>query len=147
MGRMYVASGTSTAITTAANLFQLATEDDSVIFIHRFGLRVATTTDEALTVTLSRVGTAATGGTGVNANPLDPGDAADSATILNEPTGEATKTEIGRWNTSTLAGLEIIYTPEERPVLSGAAPTVLFETDLTITSADVSWMIVFEEIG
>lgn len=145
---MYVASGTATAISTAANLFQVTTEDDSVILIHRIALRAGTTTDEQTGVKMQRVSTAAgSPSTTITANPLDPGDASFSGTILNEPTGGSGATELGRWNMSTLAGLEIIYTPEERPVLSGAAPNLLIATEDTITSVDVEWMVTFEEIG
>lgn len=145
---MYVATGTADAISTAANLFQITTEDDSIIFIHRISLRPGTTTDQFTGVKLERVSSpAGSPYVLINANPLDPGDAADSATIYNEPTGGSGATEIGRWNMSTLAGLEIIYTPEERPVLSGAAPTILMSTEDTLTSVDIEWMVIFEEIG
>lgn len=148
MGRMYVASGTATAISSAANLFQMTTDDDSVVLIHRIALRAGTIIDEQTGVKMERVSTpAGSPSTTITASPLDPGDSSFSGTILNKPTNGSGATELGRWNMSTLAGLEIIYTPEERPVLSGAAPNLLIGTEDSITSADVEWMVVFEEIG
>ena len=147
MGRMYAVSSTATTVTAAQLLASIDTHDDKVILIHRIALRVQTVTDEAIGFVVDRMSVVPTGGASVpTANPMDPGDAADSATCRNEPTGGTIGVEIGRWNTSTLAGLEVIYTPEERPVIS-AGLGISISSELTITSASIDWMILFEEIG
>lgn len=99
-------------------------------------------------VVLYRAGSAGSGGTSVSANPLNPGDAADSSTILRHNSSEASSltalvAETFHWQ----AGWYYKPTPEERIVLGGSDVLVMVLEDTVAATMSTSCTMIFEEIG
>jgi hypothetical protein len=158
MGRMYTASYSPNAQTSAFDAFELLAPSDSILVIHSIRLWQTTelgdAAEEVLTLTMTRgIGsvTSGSGGTTPDIHPHDDGDAAFGGTI------EARNTTQLAVGTGTLEVLDRdgwqlrmpylrVYTPEERPVISPGdywALGVSAPGDSTTIGASIT----FEEIG
>lgn len=150
MGRIYTATGEIAAYTGGADsdFLQITCAADKVLLIHAFEISQSSSeTDDSARVTFETRTAAKTGGSTINALAVDPGDAADSATVIQSPdTGSPTDTIQRGWAWSALAGLEKIFTPETRIVLGGQ-DVGCFKFKDTITAVDLTYTVVFEEIG
>jgi hypothetical protein len=150
MGRMYVLSNTIAAFTGPKTVFELGALTNTILVVHRIGLSQSTSeTDDSTLITFGTY-TASGTGTPVTANveALDAGSAAYGGTAEDNHTVDITTgaSILGREGISLLAGYQKIFTPEERPIVSGAG---FFALNLTaaITAVTIAYEVVFEEIG
>lgn len=148
MGRMYVASGDLPTWTAAGDVVELIAPADAIVVLHRLTLQQSTSeTDDSTSVLLSRVGTSGSGGGAITATPLQVGDAAFGGTIEEGNTTDSTgNTVLYNWGMSVLAGLDVIWTPETRPIISPSAALVVTTGD-ALSSVTLEWTLEFEEIG
>lgn len=123
MGRVYTANLAPTAITAAADLFELTPGDDIPLLVH--GFRVWQTSDlgdaQEEIITLSWVRGNATSGSGGNAAaapvPKDHRDPTAVATFESaNTTAASTGTPVTVYSTgwNVRAPLEVVFTPEQR---------------------------------
>lgn len=152
MGRIYKLSGdiTSYAGNDGANVFlQIECAANKLIYLNRFRVGQSTSiVDQANVLHLVKRSAAQTGGTVINAETDDDGDAADSATITEQPTiGAPSDTVKDRWGISMIAGLEHIWIPDDRPIISGAAVWGFRIVGTLTTPVTLEYSLSFEEIG
>jgi hypothetical protein len=148
MGRIYYQTS-DIATFTSGDVIELNCAATDIILLHSLHVKPQATADEAFNVVLARASGAGTGGntTGIDPAPALVGDAAFGGTYREAATGAATGlTELSRWAVSTLAGLDVIWTPETRPVVPPSGRIVIKVED-AISSATLEWNIIFEEIG
>jgi len=150
MGRIYTVVDTGTAFgTPAGDILQIVCSSVKTIKIHSFVLTCQTETDDSTVITMSRFATIGSGGVSINANPIDPGDNGDSATILARNTTDASSTETRMWaeGMSILAGLQKIWTPETRPTIPPNGNLVFKSIVVLTTDVTFTTFVEFEEIG
>lgn len=159
MGRLYTAEFNAIALTAQVDFFELVAPADAVVQVHRFILsqhtEVKDAEEEGLLVLMKRgegTVTSGSGGTTPTARPTQKGSPAYGGTVEANNT---TKMVVGTgaivnlypfgWNIRAI--LDVIFTPEERPVIS---PSDRITLELATTPADsitFNGVIVFEEIG
>lgn len=152
MGRMYIATFNGVAVTAAQDLFELIAPADSAIQIHSWAISQSSdagdSESEQLSVLCHRGTATGSGGSTLTPAPLNVGDPAFGGTVeSNNTTQSAEGTKLGAQCFNVMAGIEKIYTPESRPVIS---PSGLFIVELTGAPGDsltMSGEIVFEAIG
>lgn len=159
MGRFYVGRFKDVAVTAAQDFFEIAGPTDAVTIVHRVLLTQSTelgdAAEEQLKLTTNRgVGTvtSGSGGSTVTPQPISDGDTAyggtveaNNTTIMAVGTGTLEELEAFAWNIRM--PLDLIWTPETRPVIS---PGNRWTIELEAAPADsvtVSGTIWFEEIG
>ena len=158
MGRLHKASFAPTAQTVAVDAFELLAPTDSILRIHSFRIWQTTelgdAAEEVLTVTETRgIGTVTSGSGGAtpDIHPVDDGDAAFGGTIEARNTtqlaaGTGTLEILDRRGWNIRVPLEVIFTPEERPVIG---PGEYYAIGVSAPADSVTWgaSITFEEIG
>jgi len=153
MGRLYTAGFANVAQAAAGDLMQIVCGADKIITIHSifYGQEDDVGDDNADMgrVQVVRASTAGSGGTSVDAEPLDAGDAADSATILrhNSSAAAGTVTVIETETFNWQAGWFFKPTPAEHPIISGQGVLVVRLENTPAASHQTSMTIVFEELG
>lgn len=149
MGRIYTQTS-DIASFTEGDIIELNAPSDAVVILHSIHVGLQVETDDSSALLLQRATTAGAGGntTGITPAPMQVGDAAFGGTYREAATTDAagTLTVLQRWNFSALMGLDVIWTPETRPVISPSGRIVLNIED-TLTAATLEWNMVFEEIG
>lgn len=148
LGRMYVASGDITTFSTAGDVFELIAPSDAIVVVHSLSVTQSTSeTDDSAALVLSRVGTSGSGGTAITARPMEVGMPAFGGSVEEANTTDSTgNTALMNWGLSTLQGLDVIWPPETRPVISPSGALVL-TTEGDLTSVTLEWIITFAEIG
>ena len=152
MGRMYSATFEEVAVTAAQDLFQILAPADSAVILH--SLHISQSSDagdsesEQLNVLIHRGSTDGSGGSTPTPTPLHLGDAAAGTVVEANNTTQGTEgTFVHAESFNVMAGLQIVWTPETRPVIS---PSDLLHIELQTAPADsltMSGTIYFEEIG
>ena len=155
MGRIYTATFRNIAVTAVQDIFELVAPADSIVKIHRITLGQVTDVGDAAEEILdiqwtSGHGTSGSGGSSVTPVPRMLGDAAFGGTCERNNTTQAssgTIVEHYNWSWNIRGPFDVVFTPEERPVLSPSRYGCL---ELPVAPADsitMSGTIVFEEIG
>jgi hypothetical protein len=159
MGRLYVATFKSIAVTAQQDFFELQAPADAVVVIHSYEMHQETEAKDAeeeqlLIVEKRGEGsvTSGSGGAAVTPVPLEKGEPAFGGTVERNNT---TKLAVGtgaikeflpqQWNVRQ--PLEKLFTPETRRVIS---PSDFWALELGTTPADsiiMSGQVTFEEIG
>ncbi len=152
MGRVYSVTDNIPAFGTAAgDVVEGVPGTNKPFLIHSVTItQRASETSEQFAVRVSRMATSGSGGATVGANPLDPGDAADSATWEFANTTDATSTETELWNEdwNALSGWQYLPAPEDRPFFpSGGASFVVKILDTPVANLNLDVTVVFEEFG
>ncbi len=152
MGRMYSAVFDNIAQSAAGDIIEIASAAAKVVIIHSIFYGQEDDYGDASAdggrLTLQRATTSGSGGTVVTGLPLDPGDAAGSATVeRNNSTPAATLTLLVGETFNWQAGWFYKPTPEERVVLGGADIVVLRLEDTPAVSHNTSLTLIYEEIG
>jgi len=157
MGRMYCCTLAPTAITVAADLFELTPADDKPVIVH--GFRVFQTSDvgdaqdEILGLAWVR-GNATSGSGGNAAANAVPKAAGDSTSGFTFESGNTTAASTGTpvtcyqtgWNVR--APLEVVFTPEQRIVCTqGQSLLVLRMLGAPADSLTIGASVDVEEIG
>ena len=152
-GRIYTGIFEEVAVTAIQDFFELIGPADSALLIHEWGIYQSSDAGDAASEMLQILchrGTATgSGGTSETPVPKNVGDAAFGGTMeVNNTSQSAEGAHIGGTYTfNIMAGIQQIYTPETRPVIS---PSGLFIIESQIAPADsltMSGYLTFEEIG
>lgn len=159
MGRMYIAQFNEVAVTAAQDLFEIAAPSTGVIVIHEWSIGqntdVGDAQDEVLRIEEVRgdgTVTSGSGGSTPTPEPIDNGYGASGATVeanntTRMATGTGTLDVLRQYFWNVRVGLEKVYTPETRPVISPSDRWTLSLDDTPADSITMSGSIVFEEIG
>lgn len=152
MGRMYAASFELVAATAAQDLFEINAPADAVVVVHGFWLSqssdVGDAASEMLNILMHRGSTSGSGGSTPTAAPLEVGTPAFGGTVEANNTTQSTEgTILGSWDWHIAAGLQVIFTPEMRPVISPSGRLIIEMQSTPADSLTVSGTVVFEEIG
>lgn len=152
MGRMYSATFEEVAVTAAQDLFELVAPADMSVAIH--GLMISQSSDagdsesEQLNVLIHRGSASGSGGTTPTPAPLAVGDAASTVTVEANNTTQGTEgTIIHSECFNVMAGLQIWWTPECRPIISPSGRLIVELQTAPGDSLTMSGTIYFEEIG
>lgn len=147
MGRMYSASTTLTGQTAAQDLITLTAASNVAAIIHEIRMTTNLTADERNVIALHRVSASGSGGSAATELGLDTGNpTADTAIVFGNTTQATPGTFIQQDNWSVLVPYHYLPTPEMRLVVPGGG-IVVCELTETITSANISINITWEEIG
>jgi len=156
---MYTAQFNEVAVTAAQDLFEIAAPSGGVVIIHEWSILqntdVGDAAEEVLRIETVRgdgTVTSGSGGSTVTAQPVDNGDAAPGSTVeANNTTRMAVGTGVldilRQYGWNIRVGLEKIYTPETRPVITPSDRWTLSLDDTPADSITMSGSILFEEIG
>lgn len=153
MGRMYSAVFEEVSVSGAAqDLFRVSAPSDAIVVVHRVTISQSSdagdSESEQLNVLIHRGSTDGSGGSSPTPAPMEVGDAAFGGTVAANNTTQSTEgTQIHAESFNVMAGLDIVWTPETRPVISPSGRLVV---ELQTTPADaltMSGVIYFEEIG
>lgn len=155
MGRKYTVQFNGVAATVQQDLFEIVAPADAVVVVHDIHLSQSTEVGDAAEESLSILiksgqTTSGSGGTAPTAVPIELGDAAFGGTCeVNNTTKASTGTIVthAAYNWNIRVPLDIIFTPETRPVLS---PSRRGTVELATTPADsitISGYMTIEEIG
>lgn len=133
MGRMYSVSFSATAITVAADLFEISPADDKPCIVHALYLGQTTETGEAqeeqLQIQIIRGHTTSgSGGAAATPRPLNPSDAAAgfTAEVTNTTQASVGTTHTLHSDTWQVRGpYQLVFTPECRPTVSQGQTTLV----------------------
>lgn len=144
---MYSASTTLTSQTVAQDLITLTAASNVAVIVHEIQMTTNLTADERNVIAIHRVSAAGSGGSAATELGLDPGaPTADTAIVFGNTTQATPGTFIRQDNWSVLVPYHYLPTPETRIFVPGGGILVCELTE-TITSANISINIVWEEIG
>jgi len=159
MGRMYSTHFKDVAVTAAQDLFEILGASDSLTIVHRVLLtqrtEVGDAAEEMLLLTTNRGVGAVTSGSGGSTHtpqPVCDGDAAfggtveiNNTTVMATGSGSLEQLEAFAWNIRV--PFDLVYTPEQRPVISpGNRWTLELET-VPADSINMSGTVWLEELG
>lgn len=156
MSRMYSVSFTATAVTVAADLFEITPADDKPCVVHAIYLGQTTelgdTAEEQLGLTLVRGHTTSgSGGSSATPRPRNPSDAAAgfAAEVVNTTAasvGTTVTLHADSWNVR--GPYQLIFTPETRPIVTqGNTTLVLRMTGAPADSVSITGTMYVEEQG
>src|SRR5262245_16816067 len=159
MGRMYTTHFKDVAVTAAQDLFEVLGASDSLTVVHRVMLTQSTETgdaaEEMLKLTTNRgVGAVTSGSGGSTHTPqaVNDGDAAfggtveiNNTTIMATGSGALEQLEAFAWNLRV--PLDLIWTPETRPVISPGNRWTLELESAPADSVTMSGTVWLEELG
>lgn len=155
MGRMYRGTFSAVAITVAQDLFEIVAPADAVVLLHGWGFSqssdVGDAAEEMATVLVkSGQTTSGSGGSSVTPVPHALGDAAFGGTTEANNTTKATTGTIVTHdvrNVNLRVGVDVVYTPEDRIVLSPSARMTIELLGAPADSITASGYYVIEELG
>lgn len=154
MGRIYTAQFSAVGVTAAQDLFEIVAPSDAIVVIH--DITIGQTSDKGdaeeellLIQWKSGATTSGSGGSSCTPVPKELGDAAFGGTCeVNNTTQAADGTIVTHysWVWNVRAPLQVIFTPETRPVLSPSRRAVL-TIPAPADSLTMDGTITLEEIG
>lgn len=152
MGRIYSATFEQVAVTAAQDLFEIVAPSDAIVAVHAFTLSQSSDAGdveaEQLNILIHRGSTSGSGGSSLTARPLQVGDAAFGGTIEANNTTQSTEGVILHSESfSIVAGANIIWTPELRPIISPSGRLIIELQTTPTDSLTMSGTVYFEEIG
>jgi hypothetical protein len=156
VGRMYSISFEAVTVTVAQDFFELLSTTEKPFKVHALSISQSSDAGDAaseqLIVRIFRVTASPTSGSGgstATPTPLIPNDAASSVTAeINNTTRltGGTAVTLHRQCFNVMAGLDIVFTPECRPVVAGATRLVVGLEAAPADSLTMSGTIYIEEI-
>lgn len=151
MGRFYSVTLPETAITAAADLFEITAATDKPIRI--WGWNISQDTDvgdaaeEVLQVTLQRGVTAGSGGSAQTLVPMVANGAAAAATATNRTTAHTGGSILWQTGWNIRVPLEMWFIPEAAPVIGADDDPVTLTMTAPADSITVSGSILIEELA
>jgi hypothetical protein len=149
---MYTATFEEVAVTAVQDLFEIVSAADSVTVIH--SIKISQSSDagdsesEQLNMLIHRGSTSGSGGSTPTPAPMNLGDAAFGGTVEANNTSQSTEgTILGSYCFNVMAGLDIVFTPEERIVISPSGRVIIELQTAPNDSLTMSGTVVLEEIG
>lgn len=159
MGRLYVANFEDVAVTAAQDFFEIAAPATAAVKIHKWTIMQSTdvgdSAEEILELETVRGDggvTTGSGGSTPTPQPIDNGDSAPASTVeANNTTrlaaGTGTLDLLEKYGWNVRIPMEVIYPPEQRPVITPSDFWTLSLNDAPSDSITCSGSITFEEIG
>lgn len=159
MARRYTAVFEDIAVTAVQDFFEIAAPATGIVKVIKWSIfqtsDVGDTEEEILAIETVRgdgTVTSGSGGASVTPEPIDNGDGAAGSTVERNNTtrmvvGTGTLDVLEKYGWNVRVPIDIVYTPEEQPVISPSDRWTLSLNDTPGDSLTVSGMIVFEEIG
>lgn len=152
MGRMYSAVFEEVAVTAAQDLFEIVAPADAIVVVHGFSFSQSSdagdSESEQLSILVHLGSTSGSGGSTPTARPLQPGDAAFGGTVEANNTTQSTEGNILDARCfNVMAGLEVVYTPETRLIISPSGRLIIELQNAPADSLTMSGSVFFEEIG
>lgn len=155
MARMYTASFSGVAVTALQDLFEIVAPSTGVAIIHQVdisqGTDVGDAEEEMLLVHIrSGATTSGSGGSIPSAVPILLGDAAADSTVeANNTTKASGGTIVTHWSFywNIRVALQMIFTPETRPVVTAGARLTVELDSAPADSITMSGTLVWEEIS
>lgn len=144
---MYKASTTLTSQTAAQDLITITAASNVAVIVHEVKLTTNLTADERNVIAIHRVSAAGSGGSAATELGIDTGaPTADTAVVFGNTTQATPGTFIEQENWSVLVPYHHLPTPEMRLIIPGGG-ILVWELTETITSANISINVTWEEIG
>lgn len=152
MGRIYSAVFEEIAVSAVQDLFELNAPSNAAVAVHALYLSQSSdagdSESEQLNVLIHRGSTSGTGGAAVTARPLSAGDPAFGGTVERNNTTQGTEgNQIHAESFNVMAGLQIIWPPELRPLISPSGRLIVELQTAPADALTMSGTIYFEEIG
>lgn len=155
IGRMYRAVFSKVTVSAAQDFFEVNAPSDSVVIIHGFKLSqssdVGDAQEEILNLLLKKgMSTSGSGGSTVTPTVNQTGNPAFGGTVEANNTTKSTggsPINNGSESMNVRAGTAVIFTPEDRIVLSPSERFALELVDAPADALTVSGEITFEELG
>ena len=133
MGRIYTATS-DIATFTSGDIAEITAPADAVVIIHAISVGAQSELDDSSVVVIAKAGTGGSGGGTITPNPIETGNPAFGGTVEEgNSTPASSLTTLERFRFSTLAGVDYIWTPETRLILSPSQILVMTMED-AITS-------------
>ena len=147
MGRMYSVLMDAATVSTAQDLGRITAPSDAILKIHEVVVtQEATETSDTGAIQLQRSSTAGTG-TSYTAKLLEGSDAAfGGSSVVNLSVDTSAGDILHREGFNVLNGYRYLPTPETRITVPPSGIFVV-RSDVAITSATVTCVVIFEEIG
>lgn len=152
MGRIYTSNFEKVAVSAVQDLFEIVAPSDAVVRI--LGWTIGQSSDagdaesEQLNVLLHRGSTSGSGGSSVTPSPNELGDAAFGGTTeANNTTPGTEGVFLDARCFNVMAGIEVIYTPENYKTMSPSGRIILLLQDAPVDALTMNGSITFEEIG
>jgi hypothetical protein len=149
---MYSATFEEVAVSAVQDLFEINAPSSAVVVVH--GLVISQSSDagdaasEQLNVLIHRGTTSGSGGTTPTARPLMVGYAAFAGTVEANNTSQSTEgVQLHAECFNVMAGLNIWWTPECRPVISPSGRLIVELQTAPADALTMSGTIYFESIG
>lgn len=150
--RMFSAVFEEVAVSAVQDLFEVNAPADAVVVIH--GLVISQSSDagdsesEQLNVLIHRGSTSGSGGSAPTARPMEIGTPAFGGTVEVNNTSQSTEgVHIHAECFNVMAGLQIWWTPETRPVLSPSGRLIVELQTAPADALTMSGTIYFSEQG
>jgi len=152
MGRMYSASFEKVAVSAAQDLFEIVAPADSVVVLHSLHLGQSSDAGDAmaemLNILITRATGSGSGGSSPTPTPLNKGDAAFGGTVeANNTTPGAEGVFVHACTFNVQGGLDVVWTPETRPVISPSERICVNLQDAPADALTMNGTLYFEEIG
>ena len=149
---MYSVTFEEVAVTAIQDLFEIVSAADSVTVIH--SIKIGQSSDagdsesEQLNILIHRGSTSGSGGSSATPAPRNLGDAAFGGTCEVNNTSQSTEgTILDSYPFNVLAGLNEVFTPEERIVISPSGRVIIELQTAPADSLTMSGTVIIEEIG
>ena len=157
MGMMFSANATGQAIAAAGDMLEVISPSDAAVVLHRLWIEQQTEEGDAeseqITISLKRITgapTSGSGGTAVTPVVLAAGGAAAGTTVeannTTDLTGGTSVTIMSR-SFNVMNGLEVVFTPEERPNIAPSTRFLITLDQSPTDSVTFDYGIIFEEVG
>ncbi len=155
LGRMYRATFSKVAVTAAQDLFEVVAPSDAAVIIHGFNFGqssdVGDAAEELLNIAVkSGQTTSGSGGSTPTPVPNSLGDAAFGGTVEANNTTKASAGTIVTHDVREMnvrVGIDVIYAPEDRKVISPGTRATIELIDAPADSLTMSGALILEEVG
>lgn len=151
MGRMYSVTLPETAITAAADLFEITVATDKPIRVWGWDISqdtdVGDAAEEVLQLQLKRGVTPGSGGSSITPSPMTENDTAAGATCTNRTTAHTGGTILGQDGWNIRAKGEFWFPYEVAPIIGADADPVVLWMSAPADSITVSGTLWFEELA
>lgn len=152
MGRMYSATFEQVSVSVVQDLFEINAPANKAVIVHGFTISQSSDAGDAeseqLNILIHRGSTSGSGGSTPTARPLDAGDAAFGGTVEANNTTQGTEgNQIHSESFNVMAGLQVWWPPECRPVIPGSGRLIIELQTAPADALTMSGTVYFESIG
>jgi len=152
MSRFYYATFQEQGVSELQDLFELNAPAAGIVVLHEVVLTQSSdagdSESEQLNVLIHRGSTSGSGGSAVTPVKKESGDAAAASTVEVNNTSQSTEGDVIRQESfNVMAGLQTMWTPEMRPIISNSGRIVISLKTVPADLLTMSGTITFEEIG